>query len=70
MTDWSARELEVDLSFLGEGRYQLDAFQDGVNADRWGSDYKRVKSSADKSTRLRIKLAEGGGWAARLAPVE
>jgi len=32
-----------------------------------GNDYKRVKSNADKSTRVKIKLAEGGGWAARLS---
>jgi alpha-glucosidase len=68
MTDWTARELEIDLSFLPDGRFQLDAYQDGVNADRWGSDYKRVKSDVDNSGRLKVKLAEGGGWAARLTP--
>src|SRR5580704_6833359 len=33
MTDWTARELEVDFSFLPEGNFSLDAYQDGVNAD-------------------------------------
>jgi alpha-glucosidase len=68
MTDWTAREIEADLSFLPEGRYQLDAFEDGVNADRWGSDYKRVRQAVDRSARLRLRLAPGGGWAARLSP--
>jgi alpha-glucosidase len=68
MTDWTARELEIDLSFLPEGRFDLDAFQDGINADRWGSDYKRVKSTVSRSTRMKVKLAEGGGWAARVTP--
>ena len=46
----------------------MDAYQDGINADRYGSDYKRVKSQVDKATKLKIKLAPGGGWAARIRP--
>jgi alpha-glucosidase len=68
MTDWTARDLEVDLSFLPEGAFELDAYQDGVNADRWASDYSRAKTDVDKTRRLKIRLAEGGGWAARLRP--
>jgi alpha-glucosidase len=68
MTDWTARELDLDLSFLPEGAFNLDAFADGVNADRWGSDTKRTKQRVDRSTRLRLNLAEGGGWAAHLTP--
>jgi alpha-glucosidase len=66
MTDWTARELILDLSFLPPGRYELDAYQDGVNAGRYGSDYRRVKRELDPSAPLKITLAEGGGWAARL----
>lgn len=68
MTDWTARELDVVLSFLPEGEFRMDAYQDGVNAGRAASDYKKVSGRADRTTRLRIKLAEGGGWAARLRP--
>ena len=69
MTDWTARDLDVDLSFLAEGRFTLDAFADGANADRWGSDTQRTKREVDRATKLRIHLAEGGGWAARLTPL-
>ncbi len=68
MTDWTARELDVDLSFLPEGEFRMDSYQDGVNAGRMASDYKKVSGRADRSTRLKIRLAEGGGWAARLRP--
>ncbi len=68
MTDWTARELEVDFSFLPEGNFSLEAFQDGVNADRMASDYKKIKMPVNKSTKLKIKLAPGGGWAARIHP--
>jgi len=67
MTDWTARELEIDLSFLPAGNYQMKAFQDGVNAERLGSDYKKVVTVVNKSTKLKISLAGGGGWAARIS---
>jgi alpha-glucosidase len=69
MTDLSPRELAVPLEFLPEGTFALDAYQDGANADRWGSDYKRVKQSVTRSTILTIRLAPGGGWAARISPL-
>src|ERR1044071_3765739 len=34
MTDWTARELEVDLSFLPAGAFRMDAYQEGVHANR------------------------------------
>ena len=46
----------------------MDAYQDGANADRYGNDYKRVKGPVNKTSRLKIKLTEGGGWAARIRP--
>jgi alpha-glucosidase len=66
MTNWTPRDLEVDLSFLPEGNFQMDAYQDGMNAERFASDYKLVKSQVNKSAKLKIHLAPGGGWAARI----
>jgi alpha-glucosidase len=66
MNNWTARELEMDFSFLPEGSFQMEAYQDGENADRFGSDYKLLKSQVNRTTRLKIKLAPGGGWAARI----
>jgi alpha-glucosidase len=66
MTDWTARELEIDFSFLPEGSFRLEAYQDGVNAERAGSDYKKVTSRISRTTKLKINLAQGGGWAARI----
>ncbi len=66
MTDWTARELDIDLSFLPEGSFRIDSWADGVNADRYGSDYRKAKGAASRATRLKVRLAEGGGFAARL----
>jgi len=66
MTNWSSRELEIDFSFLPEGSFSLQAYQDGVNADRMGSDYKMTKTQVNRGTKLKITLAPGGGWAGRI----
>lgn len=68
LTDWTPRELTIDLSFLPAGAFALDAYQDGPNADRQGSDYQRTKRGVDASTKLTVALAPGGGWAARITP--
>ena len=66
MTDWTARELELDFSFLPPGMYELQGYEDGPNADRFGSDYRRTVTRVDENTKLKIKLAGGGGWAGRV----
>ncbi|HKW65129.1 MAG TPA: glycoside hydrolase family 97 protein [Candidatus Acidoferrum sp.] len=70
MTDWTSRELELDLSFLPNGDFQMVAYEDGANADRMASDYKLVRSQVTKATKFKIKLAPGGGWAARIVTQE
>jgi alpha-glucosidase len=66
MTDWTSRTLEIDFSFLPAGRFQLAAYEDGPNAGRMGHDYKIVTKDIDRTTKLTINLASGGGWAARI----
>jgi alpha-glucosidase len=68
MSDWTARDLDIDLSFLPAGNFTMEAYQDGVNADRMASDYKKVTMQVNKSTKLKVHLAPGGGWAARIHP--
>jgi alpha-glucosidase len=66
MTNWTPRDLEVDFSFLPDGNFTLDSYEDGVNADRNASDYKKTTRQVNKSTKLKIHLAPGGGWAGRV----
>jgi alpha-glucosidase len=68
MTNWTARDLQVDFSFLPAGTFWLEAYQDGVNADRMASDYRKTRSQVTRDTKLKISLAPGGGWAARIHP--
>jgi len=66
MTDWSQREFEIDLSFLSPGEYNAIVFSDGINADRHASDYKKSSEVLTRDKKLKIKMASGGGWVARL----
>jgi alpha-glucosidase len=68
MTDATPRELTVDFAFLGEGTYALTLYQDGINADRSGNDYKMLQRTVNKTDKLKIRLAPGGGWAGALVP--
>lgn len=64
MTDWTARNLTIDLSFLGEGTYEAEIFSDGVNAEKEATDYKHTKQSVKAGDKLGAHLASGGGWTA------
>lgn len=68
MTDWTAREFSLDLSFLPEGSYTMTSFADGINADRYASDWKRSVTEIKKGETVDIKMAPGGGWVARITP--
>jgi alpha-glucosidase len=70
LTNWTARDVDIDLSFLGAGAgaWDADTYRDGANAGRVGVDYARVKARVTAADHLRIHLAPGGGFAARLVP--
>jgi alpha-glucosidase len=68
MTDWTAREMEIDFSFLPEGEFTMTAYRDGINADRFAGDYRIEKITVNRTTKQKVKLAPGGGFAARVVP--
>ncbi len=71
ITDWTARDVEVDLAPLGiEGAVEATLFRDGANADRKGSDYKRETIRTNLSEPLKVHLAPGGGFAVKVGPAK
>jgi alpha-glucosidase len=64
MTNWTPRELKLDLSFLEEGTYNMKVFKDGVNADRFAEDYKLNTLEVNRNSEISANMAAGGGWAA------
>jgi alpha-glucosidase len=70
LTDWTPRPLTIDCSFLPAGNYEAEIFQDGVNADRDATDYKRQVISVRSGDKLSVQLYGGGGWVARIYPAK
>jgi alpha-glucosidase len=68
LTNWTARDVTIDLSWLGQGTFDAELFKDGPNADRAAVDYVREQRAVTASDRWTVHLAPGGGFAARLAP--
>lgn len=64
LTDRSARDPGLDLSFPDDGILEADIYRDGPNADRVTVDYVREKRAVSPADRVQIHLAPGGGWSA------
>lgn len=69
LTDWTPREMELDLSFLPTREFIMEVFQDGINADRHAQDYKHLKMNVKQGDKMKINLAPGGGWVAKISPL-
>ena len=67
LNDWTARELSLDISFLGEGEFSIEVFKDGVNAGRNATDYIYEKFKINSEDVININMAPGGGWVARIS---
>ena len=64
LTNWDARDVELDLNVLGAGGWNVEMFADGVNVEKNAKDYKVVRTQ--NTDKLKIRMASGGGFAARL----
>lgn len=63
------REFKINLDFLTKNTsYDMNAFQDGINAGRQAMDYKRIESEVKQGQVISFKMVKNGGWAARLTP--
>ena len=66
LTNWTEREVEIDLSQLGGGNYKAELFTDGINANRTAGDYQFREKQVSSSEKLKITMKKGGGFAAKL----
>jgi alpha-glucosidase len=61
MSNWSGKDVEIDFSFVGDGSFEATMMLDGVNADRYPSDYRMLQQTINKGTKLKFTMAKGGG---------
>lgn len=62
MTNWTARDLTIDLKMLSPGNHRAEIFADGFNADREATDFMRSTAFVTQGQQLKVHLAPGGGW--------
>ena len=62
-TNWDERDITLDLSFLGSGKWQAEIYRDGMNADRHATDFKHEFKTVAAGDKLDIHMAPGGGFA-------
>ena len=62
LTNWDARDLEIDLGSLVKGKHAATVYRDGANAHRNASDYKLETVEVQARRPLKIHLAAGGGF--------
>ena len=68
ITNWTERDVNIDLSELVKGDYYVELYSDGKNAHRKGSDYSRTVLGQVQN--LSVKMAPGGGFVAKIRPAE
>lgn len=67
VTNGTARDVHVDLSFLEPGPpYVMTSLADGVNAHTRAIDHVFSTSAVHAGDTLTVHLAKGGGWVARI----
>ncbi len=66
VTDWQPRQFDLRFDFLGPGPYEMEFLRDGVNAATRAIDYRKETRTVTADATMKIDLAPGGGWVARV----
>jgi len=70
ITNQNEKNLNLSTDFLKPGKYHIEMIEDGVNANTRAEDYKKTETNFSSGEILKLKLAAGGGWVARITPVK
>lgn len=60
------REIEIKLDFLTDGKHKIDIFADTPESDIDASKISQTVQEVSAGQTLKITMANGGGWAARI----
>lgn len=70
MTNETARNFEIDLSFLDKGSYTMEIIKDGLNTHRYAQDYIKETTTVNNKQKINITLNASGGYTAIFTKVE
>ncbi|HEX9615429.1 MAG TPA: glycoside hydrolase family 97 C-terminal domain-containing protein, partial [Bacteroidota bacterium] len=65
MTDWSPRDTEVKLEFLGDGKYTAEIYRDAGDSGTHPTSVVMERKTVDRTSTLVMSLASAGGYAVR-----
>ena len=68
MTDWTPREMEISLDFLGEGSYKAVIWADAPDADEHPEKLVRSEREVSGAEPLNVSLAPAGGVVVHIVP--
>jgi len=70
ITNWTARNIQIPLNFLGDGKYKAEIYADATDAALNPKHTTYSTRNVDSKTVLDARLVTGGGLAVRLVPVK
>lgn len=68
ITNWTARDVQVPLEFLGNGRYAAQIYEDAADAAENPKHVAIRQQTVSQADTLTLHLASGGGCAIRFVP--
>ena len=68
LTNWTARDLQVPLSFLGAGRYEAEIYEDAADAEQHPKHVSIRRQKVQATETLTVHLLSAGGCAIRFVP--
>nr|MBP7472699.1 glycoside hydrolase family 97 catalytic domain-containing protein [Prevotella sp.] len=69
LNNWQEKDITLDLNKLNNHGNNITIIQDGINADKEATDYKKLSgnwSSLVSNNKITIHLSQAGGWSARI----
>ncbi|MDQ2945125.1 MAG: glycoside hydrolase family 97 C-terminal domain-containing protein, partial [Acidobacteriota bacterium] len=69
MTNWTGREIEIPLTFLGKGDFTAKIYADTDDAAQSPKSVSIQTRTVNSKMTLKARLASGGGYAVMLVPV-
>ena len=70
LTNWTARDLSIDLGFLGQGKYEAELYEDAPDAAQNPKHVSIRRQNVRSSDTLLLHLASGGGCVIRFVPAK
>lgn len=68
ITNWSPRDIEIPLQFLGDGKCEAEMYADAPDANEEATHVTISHEAVDRTTVLHVHMASGGGNAVWIHP--